>query len=410
MRVLMAAMRILTAATLFCVAEAIDNGVGRTPPLGFNPWNCFGISAKGTCKLVNPSLPPPGCHGFNESVILDVARAIVSTGLRDAGYEYVNLDCGWTTGFRHPNGTLIEDRHKFPRGIKGLGEALHAMGLKFGIYLDAGAQQCCSKIHHGANDGSLGHEEQDAALVASYGVDLLKYDSCGSVASSYPKMRDALNATNREIYYSIHGPKGAAAVPIANCWRTTADISNDWSSMMQRAIINDGFQQYAQPGGFNDPDMLEVGNFYGPLNEAESRTQMSLWSMMKAPLLIGTDLTILSRAFIEILGNPEVIAVNQDKLGVQGSLKTEPNATGLVWSGPLEGGDVVVALVNTNKETAEEIRFDLKLVVEDSPTEPETWSVRNLWAREDAGHVTNHVSFKVNPHDTVMLRLSKMKA
>ena len=146
-------------ALLLTPAAALDNGLGRTPPLGFNPWNCFGVSSSGRCKLINPALPPPGCHPFNESVILSVADALVSTRLRDAGYTYVNLDCGWTTGFRNATtGALIVDRTKFPHGMRWLGDELHRRGLKFGIYLAASLHQCCSRVHSGANDGSAGHE------------------------------------------------------------------------------------------------------------------------------------------------------------------------------------------------------------------------------------------------------------
>ena len=193
---------------LLSSASGLDNGVGVKPPMGFNPWNCFGISAHGTCKLPLPWHVGKGrpCHGFNESVILSVAHAIASSALHSAGYEYVNLDCGYSTGFR-TNDSLTVNRTRYPHGMRWLGDQLHALGLKFGIYSDAGVAQCCSRVYgKGVNDGSFGHEKDDAALFAQWGVDYLKHDNCGSVYSSYPAMRDALNATGRRIYYSIHGP------------------------------------------------------------------------------------------------------------------------------------------------------------------------------------------------------------
>lgn len=177
----------LLGGCCFASTLALDNGVGQTPPLGFNPWNCFGISSKGTCKLPLPwrSQDKQPCHGFNESVMLAVARAFVDTPLKAAGYEYVNLDCGYSTGFRGADGSLTVNATRYPRGMKWLGDQFHALGLKFGMYSDAGAAQCCSRVYGaGVDDGSLGHEEADAALFASWGVDYLKHDACGEKPGS----------------------------------------------------------------------------------------------------------------------------------------------------------------------------------------------------------------------------------
>eukprot|EP01052_Picozoa_sp_SAG31_P035530 SAG31_NODE_4302_length_3371_cov_3.994193_2_plen_223_part_00 len=204
-----AAAPLLMMALLAGAASALDNGVGLTPPMGFNPWNCFGISSHGSCKLPLPWLKGSKmpCHGFNESVIMAVARAIASSPLKSAGYEYVNLDCGYSTGFRGADGSLTVNKQKYPHGMVWLGQQISSLGLRFGMYSDAGAMQCCSRVYgEGVNDGSLGHEEQDARTFAAWGVGYLKHDGCGQSASSYPGMRDALNKTGVPIYYSIHGP------------------------------------------------------------------------------------------------------------------------------------------------------------------------------------------------------------
>lgn len=244
-----AILKSLVLSLFFGSCSALNNGIGITPPLGFNPWNCFGISSRGTCKLPLPwkKGEKQPCHGFNETVIMDVAHAIANTPLKAAGYSYVNLDCGYSTGFRGTDGSLTVNTTRYPHGLKWLGDQIHTLGLKFGMYSDAGNQQCCSRFYGPkVNDGSLKHEKQDAETFAGWGVDFLKHDSCGEQASSYPAMRDALNATGRHIYYSIHGPTGVA--DIANTWRTTGDIDNSWSSMLSKVKPNDKLRGKAGPG------------------------------------------------------------------------------------------------------------------------------------------------------------------
>ena len=243
-------------ALLPSLSLGLNNGVGLTPPMGFNPWNCFGISSKGTCKLPLPWLAgqPQPCHGFNESVIVAVAEAFLTTGLKAAGYEYVSLDCGYSTGFRQANGSLTVNTTRYPHGMKWLGDHIHSLGLKFGMYSDAGSQQCCSRVYGPkVNDGSAGHETADAVTFASWGVDYLKHDGCGSKPASYPAMRNALNATARRIFYSIHGPQDDPEV--ANLWRTTGDITNEWDSIVERALDNSHANHLSAsgPGGWNDP-------------------------------------------------------------------------------------------------------------------------------------------------------------
>jgi alpha-galactosidase len=415
-------MQLLLAAPLLLLllqgspSHALDNGLGRTPPQGFNPWNCFGISRTGTCKLVNPALPPPGCHGFNESVILAVADAMVSSGLADAGYTHVNLDCGWTTGYRHETThELIVNTDKFPHGLRWLGDRIHEKGLKFGIYLSASKAQCCSHGYNNANDGSDGFEQQDARLIASYGVDYLKYDDCDQVNQSYYAMRDALNSTGRPIFYSIHGLQGAVAVDVANAWRTTHDVNNTFESVLERAMLNDAFASFSGPGSFAMPDMLEVGNFYNNnnagLSNAESRSMMSMWAVMKAPLLIGTDVTLPRNRddqTIKILSNPEVLAIDQDPSGRSARLVAgTPDGT-TVYAGTLSGSGTqrVLSLTNSGNVTAVNISVDLDAVLGKPGW---AWKARDVWRRADYVHkiVSGKTTFGlVEHHDTLLLTLT----
>ncbi len=332
---------------------------------------------------------------------------MADTGLRDAGYEYVNLDCGYTTGFRASNGSLLIDYSKFPHGIKWLADQIHNLGLKFGIYASASEHQCCSRIHPDANDGSYGFEEKDAQFFAESGVDYLKFDSCNPVNESYYAMRDALNKTGRKILYSIHGPK---AVPeLANAWRTTGDVSNQYSSFMERAILNNETSDSAGPGGWNMPDMLEVGNFYNEFSNAESRTMMSIWAVAKAPLLIGTDVTLKRSEkdeTLEILKNKDVIAINQDELGIQGILAAQPNnGTAQVWTGPLSGNDQVLLIVNTLNTTQQDVDVDIESLFDTG----KSWKARDLWQGKDMPKpLSGKVTFKVEQHDVLLMRLTPM--
>ena len=266
--------------------------------MGWNSWNKFG------CNI-------------NEQLIKDTIDVLNSSGLIEAGYKYINLDDCWQKS-RDEDGSIVADPDAFPNGIKYLADYAHSKGLLFGLYSDAGNFTCAGR------PGSLGYEEIDAQKYAEWGVDYLKYDNCynNGIKSldRYPKMRDALNSTGRPIFYSLC-QWGEEDVPtwgksVGNSWRTTGDISDKWNSMIKIIDINDKSYQYAGPGGWNDPDMLEIGN--GGMTIAEYRTHMNLWCISKAPLLIGCDITQMSDEIKEILTNPEVIAINQDSLGEQG--------------------------------------------------------------------------------------------
>src|SRR3989440_5231501 len=273
--------------------------------MGFNNWNST------RCKA-----------DFNESMVKSIADIFVSSGLQAAGYRYVNLDDCWAETKRDSGGHLVPSHVRFPHGIKSLADYVHGKGLKFGIYTSAGTHTC----NKAGFPGALGHEQQDANTFASWGVDYLKYDNCNNqgvdAQQRYKAMRDALAKSGRPIAYSIcewgQNKPWTWAAPVGNLWRTTGDISDKWSSMIGKAQTNRGLAQYAGPGHWNDPDMLEVGN--GKLSDTEYRSHFSLWAMMAAPLLIGTDLRKASAATFSILENPDVIAVDQDPLGKQGTL------------------------------------------------------------------------------------------
>lgn len=276
---------------------SLDNGLALTPQMGWNSWNHF------HCNI-------------NETLIRSTAYAIANSPLKAAGYQFVNMDDCWAWA-RNSSGFISPEPATFPSGIEELANYVHSLGLKFGLYSDAGTSTCAGR------PGSLGYEKNDAASYASWGVDYLKYDNCNSGSATpmvrYPVMRDALNATGHLIFFSMceWGVDNPAtwAPAVGNSWRTTGDISDSWSSMLNNLDINTQWAKQAGPGGWNDPDMLEVGN--GGMTTTEYVSHFSLWAISKAPLLIGCDVTNMSPETLAILTNAEVIAVNQDSLGAQ---------------------------------------------------------------------------------------------
>ncbi|KAI0520399.1 hypothetical protein KFK09_007871 [Dendrobium nobile] len=311
----------------------LDNGLGRTPPMGWNSWNHFQCS-------------------IDEKLIRETADSMVSTSLSSLGYKYINIDDCWGESNRDSQGNLVPKASTFPSGIKSLADYVHGKGLKLGIYSDAGTQTCSKTM-----PGSLGHEEQDANTFASWEVDYLKYDNCNNqnvnLKGRYKNMSQALLKSGRSIFFSLceWGQEDPAtwAGSVGNSWRTTGDIEDSWDSMTSRADLNDIWASYAGPGGWNDPDMLEVGN--GGMTIEEYRSHFSIWALAKAPLLIGCDVRFMSNETLAILSNSEVIAVNQDKLGVQGK-KVKSNGNLEVWAGPLSGGKVAVVLWNRGSSQA----------------------------------------------------------
>ncbi|MEU3454662.1 ricin-type beta-trefoil lectin domain protein [Micromonospora sp. NPDC006766] len=333
-------------------ALALDNGVARTPPMGWNSWNSFG------CNI-------------NESLIRQTADAIVTSGMRDAGYQYVVVDDCWFNPNRDSAGNLQGDPGRFPGGMKALGDYLHSKGLKFGLY-QVPVDKTCAQYFGGypGATGSQGHEAQDARQFAAWGVDFLKYDWCspsGTIdqqVATFAKMRDALAATGRPIVYSINpnsihaktGPQRNWG-DVANMWRTTEDITNAWDTgqtngypMGIQNIINVTvpLAGYARPGAFNDPDMMEVGR--GGMTDAEMRSHFAMWAVLAAPLIAGNDVRSMTSATQSILTNRNLIAINQDSLGLQAT-QISFDGTRRVLAKKLANGDVAVALFNQGSTT-----------------------------------------------------------
>jgi len=303
-----------------------------TPPMGWNSWNRFG------CRI-------------DEKLIRETAEAMVSTGMKDAGYVYVNIDDCWMAPERDREGNLTADPERFPSGIKALADYVHSLGLKLGIYSSAGTRTCQGY------PASLDNEERDAETFARWGIDYLKYDNCNNqgrdAVERYRKMREALDAAGRPIVYSIcewgRNRPWLWAPEIGNLWRTTGDIRNSWESVMSILDQQVGLSEYARPGAWNDPDMLQVGN--GGMTTTEDRAHFSLWCILAAPLLAGNDLRHMTMATKEILTNREAIAVNQDPGGIQG-YKVRDEGDHEVWVKPLLNGDYAVALLNRGERSA----------------------------------------------------------
>jgi alpha-galactosidase len=361
----------------------LANGLGRTPPMGWNSWNHF------QCDIT-------------EDLIKETADAMVSTGLADLGYQYINIDDCWGELNRDSKGNLVAKSSTFPSGIKALADYVHSKGLKLGIYSDAGNLTCSKRM-----PGSLGHEEQDAKTFASWGVDYLKYDNCDNdnidPKERYPKMSEALLKSGRPIFFSLceWGSEDPAiwGKSVGNSWRTTGDIEDKWESMISLADLNNKWASYAGPGGWNDPDMLEIGN--GGMTTEEYRAHFSTWALAKAPLLVGCDIRSLDNTTKELLSNSEVIAVNQDKLGVQGN-KVKSNDDLEVWASPLSGNRLAVVLWNrsSSKATVTATWSDLDL-------EPGTSvDVRDLWLHSTQSSVSGDISAELESHACKMYILT----
>jgi len=367
--------------------RALENGLALTPPMGWNSWNRF------ACNV-------------NEDLVKSAADALVSSSMKDAGYQYVVIDDCWQLN-RDAAGNIIADAKTFPSGIKALADYVHSKGLKFGIYSDAGTKTCAGR------PGSRGHEYQDALQYAAWGVDYLKYDWCNTgtenAQAAYSTMRDALEAAGRPIVFSLcewgSNKPWLWARDVGNLWRTTGDISDCWNckkdqlSWTQILDLQVGLEIYASPGHWNDPDMLEVGN--GGMTTAEYRSHFSLWCMLAAPLMAGNDLKNMSADIKEILTNKEVIAIDQDPLGMEGR-RVRKNGDSEVWGKQMKDGSRAVALLNRGASDA-----DISLSWEDLGYPAHlAAAVRDLWAKKDLGKFTGTFSAKVPSHGVVMLRVT----
>lgn len=372
-------------ATASATAPQSGNGLALTPPMGFNNWNSTHCRAE-----------------FNESMVKGIADIFVEKGLKDAGYQYVNLDDCWAKPQRDADGKLEADPVRFPNGIKAVADYVHSKGLKLGIYTSAGTKTCDSV----GLPGALGHEYSDAQQFADWGVDYLKYDNCNNQGVDaklrYTTMRDALEATGRPIVYSIcewgENKPWEWAADVGNLWRTTGDISDSWGSMVSIMKQNLPLASAAGPGHWNDPDMLEVGN--GGMTDTEYRTHFSMWSVMAAPLLIGSDLRKATPETFEILSNREVIAVDQDPLGKQGTVLSSTDGRWVVAK-EMRDGSRVVALFNESG-SAQRISTTAKAA---GLPQAAAYTMRDLW--EHATYNTaGTISATVPAHGTVLLRVA----
>ncbi|MET7617281.1 NPCBM/NEW2 domain-containing protein [Streptomyces sp. NPDC005408] len=367
----------------------LDDGLALTPPMGFNNWNSTHCRAE-----------------FNEAMVKGIADIFVDKGLKAVGYQYVNLDDCWALPQRDANGKLVPDPVRFPDGIKAVADYVHSKGLKFGIYTSAGTKTCNSA----GFPGGLGHEYSDAQQFADWGVDYLKYDNCNNQGVDaklrYNTMRDALKAasetTGRPIVYSIcewgQNKPWEWATGVGQLWRTTGDISDNWGSMVSITKKNLPLAPYAGPGHWNDPDMLEVGN--GGMTDTEYRSHFSLWSVMAAPLLIGSDLRKAPASAFDILGNREVIAVDQDPLGKQGTVISSEGGRWVVAK-EMKDGSRAVALFNENSSPQRIATTAGAVGLPDAPG----YRLRDLWQHTDA-NTAGTISATVPAHGTVLVRVS----
>ncbi len=381
----------LSASTIY--AQKFEN-LALTPPMGWNSWNTF------------------ECEGVNETVIREMADALVEKGMKDVGYEYIVIDDCWQIG-RDENGYIIVDKEKFPSGIKVLADYVHSKGLKFGIYSDAGTMTCARR------PGSKGFEYKDAETYAKWGVDYLKYDWCFTegqdAKSSYKLMRDALYKAGRPIVFSMcewgENKPWEWAENVGHLWRTTLDIDMNgrydgnvngnlfgWSDLVDMQV---GLEKYAGPGHWNDPDMLAVGNNDMPINEA--RAHFSMWAMLAAPLMAGNDLRNMSFSDQEILTNEELIAINQDALGKQG-FKIVDLGNFEVWQKPLSNGDMAICLFNREiKNTKYQVNWSQMNIKDFSGA----YTIKNLWQNKVIGTTDTNVLIEVPARDVVVFRLTK---
>ncbi|MFK2892392.1 glycoside hydrolase family 27 protein [Dyella flagellata] len=388
-----------TAASLVLAVATVAGATPASAPqasppqMGFNNWNST------HCR-----------DEFNETMIRGIADKFISLGLRDAGYRYVNIDDCWANWQRDQNGKLEPNPKRFPSGIKALADYIHQHGLKFGLYSSAGTSTCEPLQENRGFPGGLGHEKQDAATIASWGVDYLKYDNCNNqkvdALKRYTAMAEALRATNRPIFFSVcewgeNKPWTWAGKPPvdAGSWRTTGDISDSYASMLKNFKQNVVLDQYATPGHYNDPDMLEVGN--GGMTDVEYRSHFSLWSIMAAPLLIGTDLRTIKPDALKILLNKDVIAVDQDPLGVQGKQVRDADGIHVIVK-PLKDGSSAVAVFNES-DTPRDVTVSASEIGLKSAS---SYSLRDLWAHTQTKG-DGSLKLHLQAHETAMYRINR---
>lgn len=375
-----------------------------TPPMGWNSWNTFQTN-------------------ISEKLVKDIADVMVSSGMKDAGYTYIVLDDGWMARERDANGNLVADPVKFPSGIKALADYIHAKGLKFGLYNCAGTQTCAGY------PGTRGYEYQDARLYASFDIDYLKFDWCYTdginAKEAYKTMSKALKTAGRPIIFSLCEWGGNKpwlwAADVGHLWRTTGDIyagwagiksNGTWSANSVTRIIEsqDSLRKYAGPGHWNDPDMLEVGN---GMKVSEDRAHFALWCMLAAPLIAGNDLRNMSAETREILTNKQVIAVNQDALGIQ-AYKYATADSVETWIKPLKNNEVAICFLNRSA-SSQKVNFNWKKrPINDKLSKTyinfnkAEYEVRDIETGKAKGKTTSVFEATIPSHDVVMIRLNKL--
>lgn len=390
-----------------CFAQKFEN-VALTPPMGWNSWNTFEVN-------------------INEDLIKKTADIIVSSGLKDAGYEYIVLDDGWMVkDHRDKNGDLIPDPVKFPHGMKALIDYVHSKGLKFGLYNCAGTQTCAGY------PGTRGYEYQDARFYANLGIDFLKYDWCNTnginATEAYTTMSKALKAAGKPIVFSIcewgDNQPWDWATPVGNLWRISGDIypcfdceykhkEGNWSSwgVLRILEMRKDIRKFSGPDHWNDFDMMEVGN---GMTNTEDKSHFTLWSMMASPLFAGNDLRIMKSEILNILTNKEIIAINQDALGIQGFKYQSENGVD-VWVKPLFDENWAVVFLNRSDKT-QKINFDWKKhIIEDNDFKfilnltSQKYNVRDLWEHIDLGNTNKIFQKELASHDVIAIKLTKVK-
>ena len=373
--------------------------LAATPPMGWNSWNKFG------CNV-------------SETLIKEMADAMVSSGMRDAGYQYIVIDDCWQVD-RDRDGNIVCDPERFPHGMKAVADYVHSKGLKFGIYSCAGSYTCQGR------PGSKGHQFQDARTYASWGVDYLKYDWCSNdgqnAKAAYQTMSEAIKAAGRPIVLSIcewgEGEPWKWGKGIGHLWRVTPDIRDiydctfDWGGVgvLQCIDAMADLQRYAGPGHWNDAEMLEVGN--GGMTRDEYITHFSMWSLLAAPLMSGNDLRSMTPETIEILCNTEVIEVNQDPKGEQGTRWMDMGDKE-IWAKPLSGGEVAICFMNRSDVEWNLDHNWLKQTMyfaTEINMKTTEYVVRDLWEHCDLGTTKSNLVKTIPAHGTLMVRLSPKK-
>jgi alpha-galactosidase len=372
-------------------------GLALTPPMGWNSWNTFNVH-------------------IDEALVMGIANQLVSTGMKDAGYNYLVLDDAWMDLERDSNGNLVTDPKRFPHGIKYVADYVHSKGLKFGLYNCAGTKTCAGY------PGTRGYEYQDARNYAAWGVDYLKFDWCNTqginAREAYTTMSKAIKAAGRPMIFSLceWGSNKAWewAAPVGQLWRTTGDISAGFTdtkrhlSVMKIINTQNAIRQYAGPDHWNDPDMLEVGN---GMTVDEDRAHFTMWCMLAAPLIAGNDVRKMTPETLSILTNKEVIALDQDSLGVEAYKYMEKDSV-QIWVKPLKNG-VAISFLNTSS-MPQTVNFNWA----DNPLKDDlsgmaidfksaTYKERDLWLKKDIGKTNKTYANTLKPHSVVALRLSK---